>query len=344
MGYRFAKLEWFIDLMEYHILPSIFAIAAKIVLFFLGRHSLRSIHPCLLTFLASLFGVNIFELALFYFVDNPQNAYYVLAAYYACAVSACASLFCFGFYLKGSKNSFVCLSILAISIVAVMVTFVPGLAIEKAVSIGYSVSREPGPFYWILQISIVVPLVGALYIFGSLVFSSDDNLRSRGLIMLLGTSPLVIVVVGVVAVMQLGAQVNAVIFVSLSTSFMMLILMVSESQHGFFKLLSWVPSTQQNHHLSKFYEVMSQNQNVDPEVWATLSKLINKKDAGVDSEFVPRLVELVTEQDMSLADAKAEFAKIYVESMLSKTEGNKSEAARRLGKSVQTIRRTLEAT
>ena len=283
-------------------LPSIVAIAAKITVVLLGRRSLLKANKSLLLFLSAILGVNIFELALIFKSNDPGNAFSLLLLYYCCALTACASLLVFTLQVKEVRNRYIDIAVALTFSLAMMVTSVPGMAIDNAVSIGYSITREPGAFYPIIQVFL---LGGCLTIIGVIVSCIRDKrkeVRNKGMVLATSISPLALSVIAVIVAMQIGAKINAAIFISLTTSFMMLVLIAAESHYGLFKLLCFIPKTQESRQLK------------------TVTDLLN-------------------DPSLSLKEAEAAFSALMVERAVARSEGNLSEAARMLKVSRSTIHR-----
>lgn len=293
-----------------YALPSISAIAIKFVFIWYGRNVLRSANAWTWMFLGGLLGVNLFELILFYFASNAGStgALTTLIFYYVSAVLASAGYFAVSMQLAGRMSALVRGSTLGVAAAGILILMIPDTAVSGARSIGYSVTREAGQFYWILQIVIPGFWLTGLFALGYTVLKSEDWVQQRrGFALLIGSFPLVLSVVIVMALMQLGLEVNATIIVSLAINILLGTLLYTEYESGVFRLLSLVPKTHEN-----------------------------------------RLVLLAARSAYALgahglSEAVSNFEKALVNDALNRCKGNKTGAANLLGISRATLRRKMSS-
>lgn len=291
--------------MGFYVLPSILAISAKIAIFILGRRTLKQVDKSLLLFLIGLFGVNVFELALLILVPHPEKTFVLLTLYYSSVILANGACVYYVLGLKGWLSPLIKILIYVPHGLVLVLLAIPGIVLEGAESIGYSITRVPGPLYPVLQLLIISGLGITL---GALVAAKQDanpDTRKKALVLLIATAPLIASVALIMALMQAGFPINATIITSLATSFMMAVLIYTESKYRLFKFLSVIPNTEEN------------------KQWSALSKLLNKPD-------------------MTLKEAQTVFAAMFVEEAVKRSEGNQVRAAKSLNTSRTTVHRYLK--
>lgn len=231
--------------MLLYAVPSVSAIAIKILIVWYGRNSIRASNAWIWVFLGGLFGVNLFELLLFFFVKNPGLiALLVLSCYYIAAVVSSTAYLAVSLQLTGGFNNVSRNLVLLMMFIGITALLFPGAAIAGTKSIGYSVTRVAGPLYWVLQVIIVASLSLSLCL---LIYSSLKAnawlTRRRALAMLVGTAPVSLSVISVVILMQHGIQINATVIVSFTVNFLLMALVYTEYEHRLFHFLSFIPNT-----------------------------------------------------------------------------------------------------
>lgn len=289
-----------------YTLPSIAALALKLSIFWFGRYSLRVASPYLWGFFIGLFGMNLSELATFYYVTQPEEGFVWLSAYYISAVIAFFSLFTLSISnaISLPKVAVVCLGVLFL--IVVFPLFVPGMALSGVKSIGYSITRISGPYYFMVQIGILVPLMLSLVIsFYFSCFSKSYLVRKRSQILLVSCFPIFITVIVIMLLMHLGFKINAAVILSFMITVTLLILVFTEHKEHQYKFMSLIPKTKEN-------------------------------------IFVKRLSYLVTDPAVGLDKGRDLIEQEMIRQALIICKGNKIDAAEMLGVSRQTLQRRLD--
>ena len=290
-----------------YTVPSVSALAIKIIIFWLGRHTLRAISPWFLAFLIAFCGVNLVELITFTYVSRPYEATPWLTLYYLFAVASCILLLGLSLETSGYLSPRKGQALLAVGGLCALVLIIPGAAIAGVDSIGYSITRVPGPLYWVLPLSIVSTLLGSLAVLGySYRRNPDPVRRRRALVLLIANVPMVTMVVIVTLLMQLGFRINAVVFVSFCINILLVVLLYTEKQARLFNFLAMIPATRE-HRISD-----------------NLSQLLFNRPS------------------LSLKDAQQAFERELVNGAMERCGGNKTQAADLLGISRATLSRKLK--
>ncbi len=288
-----------------YALPSVIALSLKLTIFWLGRHSIATSSLWLWLFFLGLFGMNLVELVGFYYVHQPEKGLIWLSAYYISAELAFISLLALSLENAQKLSGAIKLCLITCFTIGVIPLLIPGAALLGAKSIGYSVTRIPGPYYFIVQMAILLPLFGSIGLSVYYSFSSQlEMIQRKSQILLMSCIPIFLTVIIVMLVMHIGYQVNASVILSFMITITLVILVVTEHKEHRYKFMSLIPKTKEN----KFIRKLS-NLIVDPAI-------------GLDQGR-----ELV-EQEM-------------IREALILTEGNKIKAAEMLGVSRQTLQRKI---
>ncbi|TQV81306.1 hypothetical protein FKG94_09435 [Exilibacterium tricleocarpae] len=291
-----------------YTLPSVSALAIKIIIFWMARHTLRSLSPWFLAFLIALCGINLIELITFAYVDRPYAAAGYLTLYYLFAVGACILLLGLSLEIGNYLNLFLSQVLLVLGFTCALVLIIPGAAVAGVESIGYSITRVSGPLYWVLQVTILATLASSLgVLWYSYRCNADPVRRRRAFVLLIATVPAVAIVLLVALLMQLGVKINGAVFVSFSMNFLLIVLLYTEKQARLFNFLSMIPATREYR------------------TFKTISPL------------------LFGHTPTPLKDAQAVFERELIRGAVERCGGNKTHAADMLGISRATLLRKLKS-
>jgi len=207
--------------MDLYLLPSILAISAKISLFFISRKALFEIDKKLLSFFLALFGVNVFELALLMSLPSMKGSMFFMVMYYNFAVMSIAAILCYALSLVGKCSVERFKTIIFVSIVAIGCATIPGVGLSGVSSIGYSVTRLAGPYYFVVQGVLLIGASLAFYFFYRARRSADVEVSRRAKVLFIAISPMLVSVPILILAMQLGYKVNATLIISLDWSLLL---------------------------------------------------------------------------------------------------------------------------
>jgi hypothetical protein len=293
-------------MLTLYTLPSVVALAIKLTIFWFGRHSFVSASAWLWMFFIGLFGMNLSELATFYYVTQPGAGFMWLSAYYISALIAFSSLLALSLSNASKLSPSIERAIIIFLGISILPLLMPGAALSGVKSIGYSITRVAGPYYFIVQLGILIPLISALLVSGYFFCNAGSRLvKRRSQIILIACMPIFISVIVIMLAMQLGYQLNASVILSLMISFTLMVLVYTEQKERQFKFMSMIPTTKEH-------------------------------------QFVQNLTRLITDPTIGLEQGRDHIEKEMIKEALILMDGNKNKAAAMLGVSRQTLQRKLD--
>lgn len=287
-----------------YAIPSISAIAIKLVFLWRAKRSLLLNNHAFLAAFISLLAFNICELALFAFKSEVGGHTAIVVAYYITGL--CSVLSILGVTLYVTRKIFPIKWLLVSAVALSCFVAIPGLVIEGTQSIGYTYTRIPGPMYIIVQLAIVIPAIAAVALLAFYAIrSKSTDVRTKSLVLLTCLTPSFLCLIGVVVLMQIGASINATIIISFTINIFLFGLLYLEGKYHIYGLLSSVPGTSYN-------------------------------------ESARALTQALFDPNLSLEKAKELMDIEKTRYTLKLTKGNQSEAARLLGVSRPTICRRMK--
>lgn len=296
-----------IHLASLYALPSILALATKVLIFWIARYTLRDIRPWFRAFLFFLCGVNIAELAGFTYLTRPEQALPCLMAYYFFALGACISLLGLSLDISGQMTPTLNRCLIGYGAAAALALFIPGFTLVGVESIGYHLTRVPGPYYWILPVTILGALFASLAVLARCYATNTNTFRKRrALVMLIGNIPMVLMVALVITAMQLGYKINAAVLVSFFINFLLMVLVYTEASERLFNFLAAIPATREHAAVKGGHSL------------------------------------LFGRRPVMLRESQARFEREMIEEALESCDGNQSRAAEMLGISQDLLLRKLK--
>ncbi len=294
-------------MLTWYTLPSIFALALKLTIFWFGRRSLTTASIWLWIFFVGLFGMNLIELIGFYYVKYaPDKGLLELRLYYIFAELMLVSLCALSLENAGKLTTPIRNTLILFFIICAAPLIIPGAAITGFKNIGYSITRIPGPYYFIVQLGILLPLLGSIiasvyYSFNAKTYSE----KRKSQILFIACSPFLVSIIIIMVLMQTGVKINAAVILSLMINITLLILIYTEHKENQYKFMSIIPRTREH-------------------------------------EFIKKLSHIVTDPTIGLKRGRELIEKEMIYEALISTEGNKIKAAKLLGISRQTLHRRLD--
>lgn len=295
------------------LIPSIIALLFKGVLFLMARGELFKKHTILAIFLIALCALNLMEFLVLYHMDG-QHALTLMRMYYVAAVFTAAAFLCLPLYLS-KTHPFIHLSIYSIGGVLGFFTLFSNEAITGVQLTSYSITRVAGDSYWVLQSFIILAsLIGLLLLTYIAINSKQLITRQRSTIILFCTAPFVITALLIITLMAFNYNLNATMILSALTTFMVGLLIYTESKYKLFMFLSYIPYTREHG------------------IRAEAGKLINQA-----------ILDLFDERKkLPLKEMRSEFETALIKLAIESTGGNKTHAAKVLGIGKATLHRKIE--
>ncbi len=293
--------------MTPYVLPSLFALSLKIVLIGISQKQLLKINPVLLALFLSLLGLNICEL-LSFLGDNIKGIALIIIKFYTLfALSTSFLMLSYSLDLYKKLSLTVSLFLGALFCTCSIILFVPKLTILDVQSIGYSLTRIPGPFYFILQIALALSLLGTIGVnITSIIRPISEQAKRRSLIFLISISPVIFTGLTVILLMAMGAKINGIIFVSLAVIVTLWVLiyltLMTERKENLYHFMALLPASR-------------------------------------EQRFILQMSEFLDRPDMGVKEAMATLEQELYYQVLLKTGNNKSKAANIIGVSRQTLLR-----
>lgn len=235
--------------MELLILPSVLAICIKIGIFLRYHGSLRRENIDLGLFFLAVFFLNLFELLSIKADFSPDSSMLILLAYYCCVI----------FTIHGFMNIALQYSQFSwhtprvrFGLNIVLALLVVNLIFNRSIIAGvepmnaFTLTRIAGDNYWVLQAYLVAGLVFAMGLLIRGMQQAASNIaRQKCMVVLISAALPVMMSMSVVGLMALGVQINGVIFMSLSLSVMLGLMVFAEEKTRLFRLLTIMPYTRE---------------------------------------------------------------------------------------------------
>ena len=290
---------------------SICALSLKLITLYQLRALLRSAPYYVWVPVLSFVGMNITELVGFKLASNPLSpntytfGYPLLIVYYVLLTTALQSLLFLPLHTSSAHAKWWAPPLIILYCATLFAIVVPGVGIAGMEHIGYTGTRIPGNYYFIIQIGIVVPalLIPAVSIFN--IKRGEPQQRQAAYVHLACFTPIVIAVIFVFLLMLAGLKINGAAILSLAVCIPVWVLLYSRCSTNRYILLTRIPLTPERKLLEH------------------LRRTIATPTSGMDEKLE------TIEKNMLLA-------------AVAKADGNRSEAARILGIGRSKLLRRLE--
>ena len=302
--------------MELLILPSALAICIKIGIFLRYHESLRRENFDLGIFFLAVLFLNLFELLSIQAEFAAESSLLILLAYYCCVIFTIHGFInvalTYSQFEWHSPRIKLALNIVLAAIISGML-FTRGIIAGVAPMNSFTLTRIPGDYYWLFAAYLFLGLALAVGLLIRGILHADSNFaRQKCLVVLVAAATPVLMAATVVAMMALGVQINGVIFMSLSLSVMLGLIVFAEEKTRLFRLLTIMPYTRERR-LHK--------------------QLLNKITDCVSISDDPN------QQAVNLKQMMKDLEGSVVEHVLSYYDGNQKKAAHALGVSEATLSR-----
>lgn len=254
------------------------------------------------------------ELVSFTYIDKPKDGYITLSTYYLFSIISIFSLLLLTLDTVKKLSQPLLACVLLLFGITILPLLIPGAALAGVESIGYSITRIAGPYYFVVQLGIILPLASTLGVLGYYAYLGSDKIKSKARALLLSCSPIFITIFGVMVLMQLGYKINGSVVLSSMITVTMALLLFHERKGHHFRF-------------------------INPAAIYKISALI---PLSSDQRFIRRIVSLVTHPSIGLEKGREIIEQEMVREAMAMAKGNKGQAATMLKISRQTLVRRLE--
>lgn len=181
--------------------------------------------------------------------------------------------------------------------------------------ISYSYTREPGQFYWLVQFFLISTILSTIILLtlGSKNKNKIDARRAK--VLLLSISPLLLIALVLILLMQSGIKINASIVFPVFISYYLMMILQTEKDESLFSLLMKLPFTKER------------------ESFTPISKEIQQFLISTELSFS----ENANMESLSLKDLTASIEGLIVEHAVKLNQGSQVRAASLLGVSSSSI-------
>ncbi|WP_139309902.1 helix-turn-helix domain-containing protein [Teredinibacter haidensis] len=191
--------------------------------------------------------MNICELGVFRVANNQGDGLTALIIYYAFALIAAYSTLALTLTNTTIKTKWWLYPLGTVFLFVEAVLLTPGAAIAGAQSIGYSITRISGPFYIVIQLGLLVPLVTMVCVLGFTILTSKQrSARTLAKTYMFAFAPMATIAILVVLLMALGFKINASGFISVTVCLTIWILFFTSTEKNQYVFLSFIPKTREN--------------------------------------------------------------------------------------------------
>lgn len=284
--------------MSVFALPALIALITKMWVYVLAKNTKYT--PRTFLWLIGFFAVhNLSEFAVISTFSDGNISVYLLKFYYVAALFSLAYM-CIYATSVGSEEKHNTFNVMAISLAAVLSFLVlsTDLIIGGAVSVGYTVSAIKGSYYYIFQMAA---LLGFALIFSTLLrryLSSTDNATQlKCFYAALSLSPVIVISIIVIGMMQAGYQYTGAILLPFSSTFFLLLVVLTEKNSDLIRIRYKLPFSNRRASEKQFLAVFRSHMN----------------------------------DELGLSETKAELEKLLIQSALDSSHGNVTRAAEKLG-------------
>ena len=243
-----------------------------------------------------------------------KNYNLLLKAYYCGGIVSASIFFCLGARFMSSDIFSIRKFLYPFLIInAILILFIlsSNLLINGVEIHAHSISRSPGPYYWVIQIYISACVSAGIILIWRSIYKSNSKLdKKRRIVILFSFIPIIFSVLLVILLMQLGLDITWSLFLPVTTLFFVVVYLYTENKNDLFKFLVNIPYSNER----KTYNQLT-------------------------SHILEYISKTQTDEPVSLKNMMAEIEKIFVNNALEIKDGNHNLAAELLSISLSTVYR-----
>lgn len=284
--------------MSIFAIPALIALLSKVGVYALARSSKHKSQTFL--WLLGVFAVH--NLSEFLVLSSPfhqEISSSLLRVYYVAALFAVAYMCIFAMSVgneeKQDKFRF---TVLSLALVVSVFVFNTNYIIGGAAPVGSLVTAIKGEYYFVFQ---VLALSGYACIFTTLLkryfMSQESKVQLKCFYAMFALSPVILVGITVIVMMQLGYQFSAAVLLPFASTFFLLLIVFTEKYNDLIHIQNRLP--------------FSKQRRLEKKLIAVYRSHIN--------------------DGVSLVDTKNELEKLLIESALENSQNNVMSAANKLG-------------
>lgn len=245
------------------VLPSVIALALKMVVFWRARTSYSSASPYAIIILAALFCANFIEFLGFcffgYFSQNVEYTLIPITIYYAALASFSFAILALSLSTVNLLTRLTFLVFVCVWGAAIIALFTPGFVIAGIESVGYVFTRIKGPAYAVGPLAFLVPNFIAFFVLVYGVIKKVGDIRTESAALLGVLLPILIVQIVIVALMAFGVVVNMAIYLSFASVISVAALVSADAKFVGFKLLAFLGGGDEHTYLSILHKMYSED-------------------------------------------------------------------------------------
>lgn len=290
--------------MEYFVLPALIALLIKLAVLVLARKSEKT-SRLFLTMVALFALHNLTEVAVIFGLYSGEISTYMLRAYYAVTVVSLAYIVIYALEIakQGVVRNWMA-ALLPTSLLMVGLVITTDLVVAGSESIGYTVTAVRGEYYAAFQLFSLAMLTLAMFVLVRGFLKARDELTQvQSLYTAIAVTPVFLVGLIVLIVMQLEVQISAALLMPVATSAFLFLTFRSEREHGL----------------------------------TDIGAMIGSSRKRITANIVADLTQQYLDDRVSLKDAKNEFERQLLQHNLDRFGNNVSKTARELGMKRTTI-------
>lgn len=253
------------DVMTVYMLPALLALLIKLVIVFYAFGGQK--HSKVFAVMVSIFAIhNICEVLVLLEGGGIITSSYILLSYYVTSIWALLAMLVYVSEVSRIQIPwFKGIALCATGLLTAMILFSQGI-IGGERSLGYTVTAVRGPFYWVFQAFSLTAFVSAVLLLikgtkyseqkGSRV-AEDHMVEIQSSYTLLALSPIVIVGLAIMILMNIGVQINAVMVFPVATTLFLLVTLKSEAEHKLTDLRRFLPWSKERRTSREIMEIFS---------------------------------------------------------------------------------------
>lgn len=285
--------------MSIFALPAVFALLTKIWVYALARKSEHTSKTflCLLGFFAIHNLSEFVVLAQFFKAGVTESV--LLRLYYVALFFSLGYMCVFAMSVANQKKNIkYSFSILVIAFVLSLIVVFSDWIVAGSLSLGYTVTAVKGSYYFVFQFFVILGFLCIAYTLGrSYLTTFDIRIQLKCFYAMLALSPVIIMSLLVMLMMQMGFQYTGVVLLPFASTLVLLIVVKTEKDNDLIRIRNRLPFTARAR--------------------------AERKIIGIYRQHL--------DGDLGFHEARDEIEKIFIESALDRSANNKTLAAELLG-------------